>query len=60
MLSGASSFDDEFLLLVWGDELAAKFAASEKKKYVKHSSRGKGLFEIAQLSKVSKADWTRK
>lgn len=32
--------DDESLLLVWDDECAAKFAASEKKKYEKaHKQR---------------------
>jgi hypothetical protein len=32
--------DDESLFLVWDDERAAKFAASEKKKYAKGHKQG--------------------
>lgn len=32
--------DDESLLLVWDDGRAAKFAASEKKKYAKGHKQG--------------------
>ncbi|MDQ3854270.1 MAG: hypothetical protein M3299_15750 [Thermoproteota archaeon] len=40
MLSDASCSDDESLLLVWDDERAAKFAASEKKNHSKaHEQR---------------------
>jgi hypothetical protein len=35
MLSDVSCSDDEYLLLLWDDECAAKFAAVEKKKYEK-------------------------
>jgi hypothetical protein len=39
MLSDPIS-DDESLLLVWDDERAAKFAATENKKYAKAHKQG--------------------